>query len=152
MHDRSTRAFTAEDMRALGHRHAELESGDASALDALLETLVDDPVYEFHPCRRVLRGAPLARRYYAYFFEHFQPLRAGFRFVGEWASPESLAQEYDVDLEIDGRVETFRVLGILVRGDHRLAGERIYASDRFFRLLMGELFDELPELPGPVRC
>ena len=131
-------AWTADDMRELGHRHAALESEDIGSLEPLLATLVDDPLYEFHPCGRVLRGAALARRYYAYFYEHFQPMRAGFAFIEEWASADSLAQEYDVSLRVDGGVETHRVLGILVRGDHRLAGERIFASDRFFRLLMGD--------------
>ena len=143
MPDAETRGWTADDMAELGRRHAALESGDANALDALMATLVAEPVYEFYPCRRRLRGGANVRRFYAHFFEHFQSLREGFDFVAEWVSEDAVAQEYDVRLRVDDAVETHRVLGILYRSGRLLGGERIYASDRFLSLLLGDVFEEL---------
>src|SRR2546428_11125791 len=52
--------WSAEKMAALGARHAELEArGD---LAPLLATLAPDPVYEFHPMRRCMRGDDRVRR------------------------------------------------------------------------------------------
>jgi len=136
--------WSIEKMAELGARHAALEA--EGALDPLLDTLAPDPVYEFHPVGLRMRGDALVRRFYEQFCERFLPLRAGFTLVGEWVNETSVAQEYDVSLRVDGSVETHRVLGILhARGD-RLGGERVYASERFIRLMTGALFDELEPL------
>jgi hypothetical protein len=131
-------------MAALGARHAELEGrGD---LEPLLETLAPDPVYEFHPARLCMRGDAMVRRFYTQFCEKFLPLRAGYTLVSEWTSASSVAQEYDVSLRVDGGLEHFRVLGILYARGDRLGGERVYAPERFIRLMTGELFEELEPL------
>lgn len=136
--------WTVYDMAELGTRHSTLEAqGD---LAPLLETLVDDPFYEFHPIGLCMSGGPTVRRFYTQFCEHFLPLRAGFELIAEWVNEDSVAQEYDVSLRVDGRVETHRVLGILYRKGERLGGERVFASERFIRLMTGELFDELKPL------
>ena len=44
---------------------------------------------------------------------------------------------------VDGAVEHFRVVGVLYARGELLGGERVYASDRFIRLLTGPMFDEL---------
>ena len=128
-------------MAALGALHAELEA--RGELEPLLATLAPDPVYEFHPLRRCLRGDARVRRFYTHFCERFLPLRAGYTLVGEWVSETSIAQEYEIALRVDGAVENFRVLGILYARGDRLGGERVYASERFIRLLTGPVFDEL---------
>jgi len=128
-------------MAALGALHAELEG--RGELEPLLATLAPDPVYEFHPLRLCLCGDARVRRFYTYFCERFLPLRAGYTLVGEWVSETSVAQEYEIALRVDGAVEQFRVLGILYARGERLGGERVYASERFVRLMTGPVFDEL---------
>ena len=92
-------------------------------------------------------GVPHVRwEVYTQFCERFLPLRHSFTLVAEWVSETSVAQEYDVSLRVDGRVETHRVLGVLYASGGLLAGERVYASERFIRLMTGDLFDELERL------
>jgi hypothetical protein len=97
------------------------------------------------------------RRFYNHFFERFVALRESYVLLAEWVSETSVAQEYEIVLRVDGALEHFRVIGILyARGDSKsraasgtraeaikLGGERVYASERFIRLLTGPLFDEL---------
>ena len=142
-------------MAALGALHAGLEG--RGELEPLLATLAPDPVYEFHPIRLRMRGDALVRRFYEQFCARFLALRESYALVEEWVSESSVAQEYDIALRVDGGVERFRVLGILyAEGDRklraasrrraksiRLGGERVYASERFIRLMTGELFSEL---------
>jgi hypothetical protein len=132
-------------MAALGTRHAELE-GNAD-LEPLLATLAPDPLYEFHPMRRCMRGDDRVRRYYTYFCEHFLALRHSYALLAEWVSEDSVAQEYEIALRVDGAVERFRVLGVLYARGDKLGGERVYASERFIRLMTGPLFDELEPMP-----
>lgn len=131
-------------MAELGARHADLEG--RGELDALLETLAPDPVYEFHPARLCMRGDAMVRRFYTQFCERFLPMQEGYTLVASWASETSVAQEYDVSVRVDGIVEQFRVLGILYARGDRLGGERVYAPERFIRLMTGDLFDELTSL------
>jgi hypothetical protein len=136
--------WTIEKMAALGTLHAELEAkGD---LEPLLATLAPDPVYEFHPLRRCMRGDERVRRFYEQFCTRFLSLRHDFALIAEWVSIDSVAQEYEISLRVDGAIEHFRVLGILYARGDKLGGERVYASERFIRLLTGPLFDELEPL------
>jgi hypothetical protein len=137
-------------MRALGERHVVAETGDD--VDALMATLVQDPVYEFHPCGLTMRGQDAVQRFYQQFFEHFVSLRDSYELLSEWVSEESVAQEYDIGLRVDGKVEHFRVIGVLYAEGELLGGERVYGSERFVQLLTGVLFDELsPIEPGGAR-
>jgi hypothetical protein len=136
--------WTTEKMAALGTLHATLEAN--GPLDELLATLAPDPVYEFHPLRRCMRGDDRVRRFYEQFFARFVQLRHDFELIAEWVSLESVAQEYDISLNVEGVIEHFRVLGILYARGDKLGGERVYASERFIRLLTGPLFDELEPL------
>jgi len=128
-------------MAQLGARHAELEA--RGELEPLLETLAADPVYEFYPLRRRMRGAETVRAFYTQFIERFLPLRQDVELVSEWVNATSVAQEYEIALRVEGRVESFRVLGILHGDGERLAGERVYAPERFVRLMTGSLFEKL---------
>lgn len=130
-------------MAALGRLHAELEGKGKDALEPLLATLAKGSVYEFHPIRLCLRGDERVRRFYTYFFEHFVRLRDSYSLLEEWISERSVAQEYEIELRVDGAVEHFRVVGVLYARGELLGGERVYASDRFIRLLTGPMFDEL---------
>jgi len=137
--------WTAQQMAELGARHALLEGqGD---LEGVLATLVDDPVYEFHPLGRRMAGGELVRQFYTQFVERFLPLRHSYTLLGEWVNETSVAQEYDVSLDVEGIVETHRVLGILQYGERGLlGGERVYASERFIRLMTGPVFASLTPL------
>ena len=137
--------WSVAQMAELGARHARLEAeGD---LEGLLATLVDDPVYEFHPLGRKMVGGELVKQFYTQFVERFLPLRHSYGLVGEWVNETAVAQEYDVSLQIEGIVETHRVLGILQYGEAGLlGGERVYASERFIRLMTGPVFEALTPL------
>ena len=130
---------------AVAHAHAAAEgSGD---LATTLATLDDDPVYEFQPVGRVFRGKDTARRYYEHFFAHFSPLTESFEIRGEWSTPEGLGQEYTVWLRLpDGTRERHEIIGILLFGPSGLAGERVYASERLLRLMLGPIYDETTQL------
>jgi hypothetical protein len=138
--------WSPERMAQLGARHSLLEA--RGELEPLLETLVESPVYEFHPIGLAMRGGDTVRRFYTQFCERFLPLRHSYTLLDEWVNERSVAQEYDVSLRVDGQVETHRVLGVLYADPAvgLLAGERVYAPERFIRLMTGELFDELKPL------
>jgi hypothetical protein len=135
----------SEQALAIAHAHAAAEgSGD---LTTTLATLVDDPVYEFQPVGRVFRGKETARRYYEHFFAHFSPLTESFEIRGEWTTSEGLGQEYTVWLRLpDGTRERHEIIGILLFGTSGLAGERVYASERLLRLMLGPIYDETTPL------
>jgi hypothetical protein len=139
---KSPSGWSVEKMAALGALHAELEAKDD--LEPLLATLAPDPVYEFHPQRRRMRGDEIVRRFYTHFFAHFVALRESYTLLEQWVSDQSVAQEYEIALRTGDRVvEHFRVIGVLYARGELLGGERVYASDRFVRLLTGPIFDEL---------
>jgi hypothetical protein len=109
---------------------------------------VENPVYGFYPAGLGMRGQDRVRRYYEHLFESFIPATKSHRLIDEWANAASLAQEYEIVLQLAGRLETQRVLGILYAEGDLLGGERVYASDRCIRLMTGPLYDEL-ELIAP---
>ena len=140
--------WTVADMAELGHRHARLEA--ERKLDELLETLCAEPVYEFHPISRTLRGGEATRRYYEQFIRDFMSRIQGFDLLDEWVNERAVAQEYDIHVEIGGSTETLRTIGILfvdpasiAAGDPRLGGERVYGSDLLVRQFTGSMFEEL---------
>lgn len=133
--------WTVKDMHELGTRHAQLEA--KLDLEGTLATLVQDPVYEFYPLRRRMRGMQQVRRYYEHLFGSFIPRTRSYQLVQEWVNESSVAQEYDIDVEVRGVVERHRVIGILVAEGELLGGERVYASERCARLMVGDLLDEL---------
>ena len=91
-------AWTVAQMAELGMRHSTLEA--QGKLEPLLETLVEDPVYEFQPIGLGMRGGDLVRRFYTQFCERFLPMRHGYELISQWVSESSVAQEYDVSLRV----------------------------------------------------
>ena len=140
------RAWSAERMLELGTRHADLEArGD---LEGLMATLVANPVYDFHPLGMRMEGGDRVRRYYEQFIERFIPMTHSYQLLGEWVNQTAVAQEYEISLRVDGAVETHHVVGILYAVGDLLGGERIYGSERFVRLMAGDLFEELTPIPA----
>ncbi|MGH0029380.1 MAG: hypothetical protein ACQGVC_06295 [Myxococcota bacterium] len=137
-------------MVELARRHARLEvSGD---LDATLDTLVPHPVYEWQPMGWIMEGRERVARYYEHLVAHFLPRTRGVRLLGDWASASSVAQEYEIDVEVDGAVESHRVVGVLFAEGDVLGGERLYTSERCARLMAGDaLIDEIAAVARPGR-
>jgi hypothetical protein len=125
---------------AVAHAHAAAEgSGD---LAGTLGTLVDNPRFELLPIGVVLEGRDLIRDYYEHFFANFQQRVAGFTLRSEWITDEGLGQEYQIQVNTPEGLGRFDVIGILLFGDDdHLAGERIYASNDLFRLMVGPVLD-----------
>ena len=68
-------------MYELGTRHARLEA--EKQLDALMDTLIENPVYEFYPLRLTMHGGDTVRRYYQQFMDDFMNKISGYRLGGE---------------------------------------------------------------------
>ena len=64
----------------------------------------------------------------------------------EWVNETSVAQEYDITLRIDGKLETHRVLGVLFAQGDVLGGERIYGTERVIELMAGRVLAEFEPL------
>jgi len=104
--------------------------------------LEPDPVYELQPLRRLLRGMDAVRRYYEHFFTQFQPLVESYDLRSEWVTEEGVGQEYVIHLWLpDGTKEDHGIIGILLFGKTKLAGERLWAGERLLRLMMGPVYD-----------
>lgn len=139
-----TSIWSVEDMYRLGTRHAQLEA--RRDLEGTMSTLVTEPEYEFWPVGLRMSGGANVRRYYEHLFAHFVPATRSYRLISEWASESSVAQEYAIHVETAGKIEVHRVVGILYAEGSLLGGERVYASERCMRLMVGDLFDELSPL------
>ena len=137
----------AEEVRALGYRHAEEET--AGRMDATMATLVEHPVYDFFPAGLRLEGGPAVRAYYQHLFDEFLPFVESTRLVGEWVGEDALAQEYEVQLRKDGALERHFILGVLFVEGELLGGERIWGSEHTLRRLLGPAYEELRPTPHP---
>ncbi len=125
---------------AVAKRHAEAEA--KSDLATTLATLEDDPVYELATLGLSFRGKHAARSYYEHFFGTFQPWISDFELLNQWETQEGLGEEYWIHLALpDGTRERHRIIGILVFGETRLAGERLYASERLLRVMLGPAYE-----------
>jgi hypothetical protein len=125
---------------ATARAHAEAEG--AGDMEGTMNTLGADPVYELLPIGRLLKGRDNARAYYEHFFANFARRISGYTLRSEWVTDEGLGQEYQVYIDgPDGR-RRFDIVGILLFGpDGLLCGERIYASDELFAMMVGPLLE-----------
>jgi len=134
---------------ATARAHAEAEG--AGDMEATMNTLGADPVYELLPIGRLLKGRDNARAYYEHFFANFAPRIAGYTLRAEWVTDEGLGQEYQVFIDEPGEPggrRRFDIIGILLFGpDGVLAGERIYASDELFAMMVGPLLERTEPVP-----
>lgn len=136
--------WNAEAMLELGTRHARLEA--EGRLDEVMETLVEDPVYEFWPIGLRLRGRDGVRRYYEHLMGTFFGEQKSYCLIEEWLTERSLAQEYAMTVQFDAGLETHRVIGILFARDGLLGGERIWGSEAILRKMVGPIWDELERI------
>ncbi len=133
--------WNSERMRALATRHAKVES--QRLLEELMDTLVDEPLYEFLAQGLQLRGGARVRRYYQQFFEGYLSRVTGARRLGQWGDERAVAREDAIGVEGAGGPEVHRIMSILYAEGDRLGGERIYANDPVVRMMAGKMFDEL---------
>jgi len=139
-------SMTTDEMRAITRLHAELEQ--AWDYDPLLETLVDEPIFEFHPPGAQLIGGDTLRRYYTAFLRDFMPLVEETILIGEWATPEACVHEYQLRLRIDGKLENHQLMGSIYGSGDRIGGERLYGSAGLMDLMLGDFKAELVPIEG----
>jgi hypothetical protein len=131
-------------MRELATRHARVEG--QKRLEDLMDTLVEEPVYEFLVQGLTLRGGRNVRRYYQQFFDGYMSRATGNERLGQWGDACAVTREDAIELAgVDGP-EVHRVMSVLFREGDRLGGERIYASDHVVRMMAGEMWRELTPL------
>ncbi|HEX4018801.1 MAG TPA: nuclear transport factor 2 family protein [Frankiaceae bacterium] len=133
---------------ATARAHAEAEgTGD---MEGTMNTLGPDPVYEFLPIGRLLKGRENAQAYYEHFFANFARRIAGYTLRAEWVTDEGLGQEYQVFIDEPGGAgrRRFDIVGILLFGpDGLLSGERIYASDELLAMMVGPILERTEPVP-----
>ena len=139
-------SLSADEVAALTRLHAELElAGD---YEPLLATLVDEPIFEFHPPGGQLIGGETLRRYYTRFLAEFMPLVEETILIGEWATSAACVHEYQLVLRVDGKLEPHQLMGSIYASGDRLGGERLYGSARLMDLMLGPFRDELRPIEG----
>ena len=136
--------WNAEQMMELATRHAKVES--RKRLEDLMDTLIEEPVYEFLAQGLTLRGGARVRRYYRQFFEDYMSRVTGGRRLGQWGDASAVAREDAIEVAGADGPEVHRVMSVLFAEGDRLGGERIYASDHVVRMMAGEMFAELEEI------
>ena len=133
--------LNAEQLLKLTKRHAIVEY--KRQLDDLMNTMVEEPLYEFLVQGLRLRGGERVRRYYQQFFEGYMSRATHGRMLGLWGDELSVAREDSIDYDgVDGP-EVHRVMSVFFADGDLLGGERIYASDHVVRMMAGEMYDEL---------
>ena len=128
---------------ASGTEHAAIETD--RDLAGTMATLEPEPVYEFFPLGRVLRGRAGVQRYYEHLMAEFLPSVESSLLIDQWCNENALAQEYDVDIRTGAGLERHRLVGILTIGEKLLTGERIYGNEQVLRRMLGPVYDELEE-------
>jgi hypothetical protein len=131
------------------NRNALIEMGRAhSAAEARLDvegtlaTMEAPYFYEVWPPGLRMEGLEQARRYYTYHFETLRPRIIGMDRIGDWEGDDGIVIERYVNVRADdGRVEKFRVIAVQAFGSKRIAGERMYADERFLRMVFGPMLD-----------
>ena len=136
--------WNAEQMLELATRHAKVES--RKRLEDLMDTLIEEPVYEFLAQGLTLRGGARVRRYYRQFFEDYMSRVTGGRRLGQWGDETAVAREDAIEVAGADGPEVHRVMSVLFAEGDRLGGERIYASDHVVRMMAGEMFAELERI------
>ncbi len=137
--------WNEERMLELATRHAKVES--QKRLEDLMDTLIEEPVYEFLAQGLMLRGGERVRRYYQQFLDGYMSRVTGVRQLGQWGDKEAVAREDAIEVDGDDGPEVHRVMSVLFAEGDRLGGERIYASDHVVEMMAGEMIAELEPIP-----
>ena len=107
-------------------------------LDAIMATLSPEPIFDLYPLGLRLSGYQNVRRYYEWTIHHFNT-RVTPTLVGAYVAETDIAWEFDLLYRPQqGPSELFRVLAVVPAAGDRLAGERLFGSERCLRLMLGE--------------
>ncbi len=139
------KVLSADDVDALARAHADWE--DRADFPLLMTTLVDEPVYEYHPLGVQLRGADLIARYYERVRSKYNPCVEASALVDLIAGTSGAVLEYAIRLRIDEELVDERLIAVMPVAGDRFGGERIYSSERVLRLLLGEMIRETEPIP-----
>lgn len=133
--------MTIDDMRKLVQKHSDLEAN--LDLDGVLETLVENPVYEFYPARLRLEGKENIRQFYRDHFYSFIPLIKYHVIISECWNTHSACIEYDLYLkEPHDLGRAYRIMVVLSKENSLLKGETIYVENEFAQLMAGSSFNK----------
>jgi hypothetical protein len=121
-------------------------------VDAVMDTVDDDCVYEWHPDGRVLRGHAACRRMYEVFLPRWRDLerRAGLRFEVRseaWGPQGRIREQVAYVSDGSGREVRHDFVVLVEPGVRGVHAERTYASTELHRLFLGDHYDELDRLP-----
>ena len=137
--------LSANDVESLARAHADWE--DRGDFPLLMTTLVDDPVYEYHPLGVQLRGADPIIRYYERVRSQYNPCVEASALVDLIAGTSGAVLEYAVRLRIDEELVDERLIAVMPVVGELFGGERIFSSERVLRLLLGEMISETQPIP-----
>jgi hypothetical protein len=131
----------ADEMRKLVKKHADLET--KLDLEGVLATLVDNPIYEFHPDRLRLEGKENIRQFYRDHFDTFFPLIKSHVLINECWDNHSACLEYDLYLKAPHNPDrAYRIMVTLTKENSLLIGERFYVENELARLMAGPSFSK----------
>jgi hypothetical protein len=131
--------MSSENMRLLVQKHIEMET--MMDLEGVLATLVDHPVYEFHPARLRLEGKENVRVFYREHFDSFFPLIQSSAQIHACWDTHSACLEFDLYLKPPhDRDRPYRIMVSLKEQDSLLTGERFYVENELARLMAGASF------------
>ena len=137
--------MTADEMREITRLHATLEQqGD---YDPLLATLVDEPIFEFHPPGGQLRGGQTLRDYYVRFLRDFMPLVEETILIGEWPAPRRAFTSTAGHESMTAREPSTH--GSIYGSGKPIGGERLYGSAGLMDLCW-RTKEQLVPIDGPT--
>ncbi|MCX4781662.1 hypothetical protein [Streptomyces sp. NBC_01264] len=132
--------MSASEMRQLVGKHSDCET--RLDLHGTLNTLVEHPVYEFHPARLRLEGREKVERFYQEHFDNFFPLIESHTPVNECWDSYSACLEYDLRLKAPHDAQVYRITVVLTREGNLLRGERFHVGDELARLMAGASYGD----------
>jgi hypothetical protein len=133
--------MTVEKMRELIQKHADLET--KLDVEGVLATLVDNPVYEFHPDRLRLEGKENIRQFYRDHFNSFFPLIKSHVLINACWDAQSACLEYDLYLKAPYKPDrAYRIMVVLTAENSLLIGERFYVENELAQLMAGPSFSK----------
>lgn len=132
--------MSIDEMHKLVKKHSDCETN--LDLEGVLGTLVDSPIYEFHPARLRLEGKENIKQFYHEHFDSFFPLIESHTLINECWDTHRVCMEYDLCLKAPYDLKrAYRIMVVLTRKASLLIGERFYVDIELARLMAGTSFD-----------
>lgn len=120
-------------------------------LDAVMDTVDDDPSYEWHPGRKGIVGRESVARMYSVFLPRWKRLAQSADLVFEvrsefWNDEARIREQVAHVRDASGDIDHFDFVVVVLLGERGVTGERTYACDELYHLMFGDYYDELPRL------